>query len=140
MLAAFIAAVEYRADHQQREQAERQVDIEDPAPGGVLHQKTADQRADHRRQAENAAEQPLIAAAVGGRYDVGDRRHADHHQAAAAEPLQAAHQHQLGQIRASPQSAEPTRNSPIATCSTILRPTESPNLPYSGTAMVELRI
>ena len=87
MLAAFIAAVEYRADHQQREQAERQVDIEDPAPGGVLHQKTADQRADHRRQAENAAEQPLIAAAVGGRDDVGDRRHADHHQAAAAEQI-----------------------------------------------------
>ncbi len=102
MLAAFIAAVEYRADHQQREQAERQVDIEDPAPGGVLHQKTADQRADHRRQAENAAEQPLIAAAVGGRDDVGDRRHADHHQAAAAEPLQAAHQHQLGHILRQP--------------------------------------
>ena len=102
MLAAFIAAVEYRADHQQREQAERQIDIEDPAPGGVLHQKTADQRADHRREAKNAAEQPLIATTIGGWDDVGDRRHADHHQAAAAEPLQAAHQHQLGHVLRQP--------------------------------------
>ncbi len=31
-----------------------------------------------------------------------DRRHADHHQAAAAEPLQAAHQHQLGHILRQP--------------------------------------
>ena len=67
-----------------------------------MHQKAADQRADHRRQAKNAAEQTLIAAAVGGRDDVGHRRHADHHQAAAAEPLQAAHQHQLGHVLRQP--------------------------------------
>ena len=101
MLAAFIAAVEYRADHQQREQAERQVDIEDPAPEACCTRKPPIS-GPITVAAENAAEQPLIAAAVGGRDDVGDRRHADHHQAAAAEPLQAAHQHQLGHILRQP--------------------------------------
>ena len=36
------------------------------------------------------------------RDDVSHRRHADHHQAAAAQPLQAAHQHQLGHILRQP--------------------------------------
>jgi hypothetical protein len=58
MLAAFIAAVKYRADHQQRKQPQRQVDVENPAPGGVLHQKTADQRPDHRRQAKTPPNSP----------------------------------------------------------------------------------
>ena len=39
---------------------------------------------------------------------------------------------------AMPHNAEPTRNTMIAVCSTILRPNRSPNLPYSGTTMVEL--
>jgi hypothetical protein len=49
-------------DHEQRENAERQVDIENPAPRQVLDEKTAEQRADHRCQTEHAAEHALIAA------------------------------------------------------------------------------
>jgi len=36
-----------------------------------------------------------------------------------------------------PQSADPARNSAIATCSTILRPYRSPSLPYSGSTTVD---
>ena len=102
MLAAFVAGVEYRANYKQREQPQRQVDIEDPAPGSVLHDKAADQRADHRRQAKHTAEQPLIAPAFGRRDHVGYRRHADDHQTAAAEPLKGAHQHQLRHVLRQP--------------------------------------
>ena len=41
MLAAFVAAVKNRTDHQQRKQPQRQVDIKNPPPGGVLHQEAA---------------------------------------------------------------------------------------------------
>jgi len=40
---------------------------------------------------------------------------------------------------ASPHSAEPIRNSTIAVCNTILRPKRSPNLPYSGTTIVDVK-
>ena len=102
MLAAPRAAVKYRAYYQQRKQPQRQVDVENPAPGGVLDDKPADQRPDDRRQAKHAAKQPLIAPAIGWRDHVRDGGHADHHQAAAAQPLQGAHQHQLGHVLRQP--------------------------------------
>ena len=42
VLAALVAAVKNRTDHQQRKQPQRQVDVKNPAPGGVLHQEAAD--------------------------------------------------------------------------------------------------
>ena len=42
VLAALVAAVKNRTDHQQRKQPQRQVDVKNPAPGGVLYQETAD--------------------------------------------------------------------------------------------------
>ncbi|MNP10496.1 hypothetical protein D3C76_1026490 [compost metagenome] len=84
MFIALRAAVEDRADHQQGKHPQRQVDVENPAPGGMLHQKAADQRADHRRQTKDPAEQTLITAAIRRRDHIRHRRHADHHQPAAA--------------------------------------------------------
>ena len=98
MLAAPRATVENRPNHQQRKQPQRQVDVENPAPGCMLNDKPADQRAYHRRQAKHAAKQPLIATPIGRRDHVRHGGHADHHQAAAPQPLQGAHQHQLGHV------------------------------------------
>ncbi len=98
MFVATGAALEHGTNHQQRKQPQRKVDVENPAPGGVLHDKPADQRPDYRRQTEHAAKQPLIAATLSRWNDIRDRGHADHHQATTAQPLQGAHQHQLGHI------------------------------------------
>ena len=84
MFVSFGIAVEHRADHQQGKQPQRQINVEDPAPRGMLHDKPADQRPNHRCQPKYAAEEPLIAAALGRRDHIGHRCHADHHQSAAA--------------------------------------------------------
>lgn len=63
--------------------------------------ETADQWADNRRQAEDAAEQSLIASAVGRWDNVGDRRHADHHQPPPPS-LCSAHQYQLRHVLRQP--------------------------------------
>ena len=110
-------------DHDEREHADRQVDVEDPAPGQVVDEEAAEQRADHRRDAEDGAEEALVAAALARRDDVADHGDRDHDQPAAAEPLERAEGDQLAPCSAlSPQSAEPTRKITIAVCSTSLRP------------------
>ena len=58
----------------QRDQADRQVDVEDPAPAQVVGQVAAQQRPDDAGQAEDAAEDALDAAALGGREDLRDDR------------------------------------------------------------------
>ncbi len=88
------------ADHDERDRAERQVDVEDPAPGEVVDEEPAEQRADDRRNAEDGSEEPLVAAAVPRGDDVADRRERGHEQAAAAEPLQAAEDDELGHVLA----------------------------------------
>ena len=50
--------VEARPDHDEGDEPERQVDVEDPAPGEVVDEEAAEQRPDHGRDAEHRAEQP----------------------------------------------------------------------------------
>ena len=69
--------------------AERQVDVEDPAPGEVVDEEAAEQRTGDDGDAEHAAEQALVAAAVARRDEVADDGHRHDEQAAAAEPLDA---------------------------------------------------
>ena len=89
------ARVEHDRDHAERERADRQVDVEDPAPRQVVDEEAAEQRPDHRRDAEDGAEEALVAAAVARRDDVADDGDRDHDQPAAAEPLQRAERDQL---------------------------------------------
>ena len=117
------------ANDRQREEAERQIDVEDPAPTQVLDKKPADQRANHGREPEDPAEDALVAAALARREEVADDRHRGHDQAAAAEALHRAENDSSTIERLRPHSAEPARNSRIADCSTILRPNRSPSLP-----------
>ena len=69
--------------------AEREVDVEDPAPREVVDEEAAEQRADHGRDAEDGAEEPLVLAALARRDDVADDRDRRHDQPAAAEALDA---------------------------------------------------
>ena len=69
-------AVERGRDHAERERAQRQVDVEDPAPREVVDEEAAEQRPDHGRDAEDGAEEPLVLAALARRHDVADHRHA----------------------------------------------------------------
>ena len=96
------ASLEDDADHGERDEADRQVDVEDPAPGEVVDEEAAEQRPDHGRDAEDPAEVALVAAAFAGRDDVPDHGDRDHDQAAGAEPLDRAETDQLGHVLAQP--------------------------------------
>jgi hypothetical protein len=89
------SGVERRADHDQGEPADRQVDVEDPAPGQVVHEEAAEQRPQDGRHAEDGAEETLVLAAVARRDDVADHGHRRDDQAAAADALERAEGDQL---------------------------------------------
>ena len=84
----------------QRDQADRQVDVEHPAPAQVVGQVAAQQRPDDAGQAEDAAEDALDAAALGGREDLRDDGEDGRGQHAAGQALQAAEDDQLGHVLA----------------------------------------
>ena len=75
---------------------ERHVDVEAPAPAGVVGEQAAEQRADHGRDAEDGAERALELAALAQRDDVGDQGGRGDRQAAGAETLERARRDQPG--------------------------------------------
>ena len=85
-------------DDGERDDTDGKVDVEHPAPAQMLGEQAAQQRPEHAGRAEDRAEQPLVAAAFPGRYDVADDRHRQHHQPAAAEPLERAEADELGHV------------------------------------------
>jgi hypothetical protein len=94
-------------DHGQRHEPERQIDVEDPAPGQLIDEEAAEQRPDQSRQAPNAAEQPLIAPPLARRNEIADHRDRRHHQAAAADPLHEAEGDELDHVAAQAASSRP---------------------------------
>ena len=74
---------------------ERQVDEEDPAPRDGVGQRAAEQRPGHRGDPPHRADEALVAAALAGREEVGDRRLGERQQAAGAEALQRPAGHEL---------------------------------------------
>src|SRR6202022_942716 len=61
----------HRSDHEKdRDDANRQVDVEDPAPAPGVRDVTAGRRTDDRSQAEHATEQPGKTGALGRRKQV----------------------------------------------------------------------
>ena len=85
--------------HRQRGDAERQVDPEDQRPVELLGEEAAEHRAADRGHREHRADIALVAAALARRDDVGDDGLRQRHQAAAAEALQRAAEHQGGHRR-----------------------------------------
>ena len=90
------------ADDDQHDEPERQIDIEDPAPAQMLDEEPADQRAEHGREAEDAAKDALELATLARRYEIADDRHRGHDQSAAAEALQRAKDDELHHRAAEP--------------------------------------
>ena len=88
-------AGQHRRGHHQGNDADREVDVENPPPGQVVHEEAADQRAEHAGDPERGAEDPLITAALARRDDVTDDGLRAHDQAAAAQSLDGAERDQL---------------------------------------------
>ena len=97
MVGLVLARGQRRRQHGERGDADRQVDVEDPAPAQGGGEETAEQRSDHAGQSEHGAEQPLVAAAVARGHDVADRCHGADQEPPAAESLERAERNQLGQ-------------------------------------------
>ena len=85
-----------RGDHDEGDDAERQVDVEDPGPGEMVDEEAADQGPDDGRDAEHRSHQAAVAPALARRNDVADDRLRRDHERAAAEPLDRAKGDQLG--------------------------------------------
>ncbi len=92
--------VERRADDDEREHSDGQVDVEDPPPREVVDEEPSDERADDGRDAEDCAEEPLVPAAIARRDDVPDHRDRDDDEAAGTEPLQCTERDELGHVSA----------------------------------------
>ena len=82
-------------DDGQADDADRDVDEEDPVPAGVIGEQAADGRAEDERQPEHGAEQALVAAPLGRAEQVTDDGQRDREQRAGTEALQAAEDDQL---------------------------------------------
>jgi hypothetical protein len=93
--------VQHGGDHDQRDGADRQVHVEDPAPAAdpeqvsAVGEEAADQRADDHGEHEGRGEVALVLAPLGRADDLSDDREDQRHQAAAAEALQRAEGDQL---------------------------------------------
>jgi len=94
-------------DDHERDGADRNVDVEDPAPGEVVDENATEQRADDARRAEDGPEQPLVAAPLAGRHDIADDRLGADEQAAPAEPLDRPEGDELGHRLAEPRQDGP---------------------------------
>ncbi len=78
--------------------ADGQVDQEGPAPGELVGEDAAQQRADDAGDAVDRTEHPLVPAAFAGRDDVTDQGEGQHDHAAAADALEHAGADQLGEV------------------------------------------
>ena len=74
-------------DHGHGDEADGHVDVERPAPAGLVDEDPAERRADERPKDEGRPEQPLIAAARARRDDHADRRVREREQPSRAHPL-----------------------------------------------------
>src|SRR6185503_4061915 len=91
---------ERRADHGERNDSQRDVDVEDPAPGEMRGEVSADQRPGDARKPEHRAEDSLVATALARWKNVADDRLTGDDQASAAETLYGAEDDQLRHVPA----------------------------------------
>ena len=74
--------------HDQRQHAQRQVDVEDPAPGKMICEQTTQERTGDGGDGEDRPHVALVAAALAWGDDVADRGLRHRNDAAGAQPLQ----------------------------------------------------
>src|SRR5207302_232979 len=85
-------------EHGERDQADRQVDVEDPAPTEVVGEIAAEERPDDAGKTEDAAENALDAAAFGWRENLRNDGEDGRRQHATGQTLQAAEDDQLRHV------------------------------------------
>src|SRR5690242_20751124 len=84
-----------RSEDHERNNADGQVDIKDPAPRPVRGEVTTDEWTSNRSEAESRAENALITSAGTRRHDVSDHGLGRDGESASAEPLNRAKQDQV---------------------------------------------
>ena len=85
---AGVSRGQHARGERQRGDPDRQVDEEDPAPGDVVDEIAAEDRAQDRAEQHRDADDAHHAADAAGAGGAGEDRHAERHQHAAAEPLE----------------------------------------------------
>jgi hypothetical protein len=76
-----------RRDHENRDYAERDVDVEDPPPRDVSGEVPANQRARDTRKSKHRAENPLVPAAIARGNHIANNGLRGHYEPATAESL-----------------------------------------------------
>ena len=94
--------LEHDRDDRERDDADRQVDVEDPPPAQVLGNEASGERPDDARQPEDRTEVTHVPAPLAGADDVADDRLGADHQPAGADPLQRPEPDQLGHVLRQP--------------------------------------
>ena len=79
-------------DHEQRDDADRDIDPEDQVPAVLFGQEPTDERTCHERDAEDGSEQALVTAALCRAEKVTDDRQRDREQRTCADALDASEQ------------------------------------------------
>ena len=82
--------LEHGGDDEEGGDAEREVDVEDPAPREALDEEAAEQGAGDAGDGEDPAEEAGVSAALAWRDDIGNDGHDEDHEPAAAEALDGA--------------------------------------------------
>src|SRR5438132_5814000 len=83
----FDSLMQETRDQEQRDQAQRQVDVEDPAPADLLGEKAADGRSEQARNTPDGAEQTGDAGALLEWIQVAQDSLVHRQQPTRAEPL-----------------------------------------------------
>ena len=93
-----VGSLSDESDQRDRQRADRQVDVEDPAPRQVVGEHAAEQRPGHAGDHEDHLDVALVAPTLARGHDLGDDRHRERHQPAGAQALEGAEADQLGEV------------------------------------------
>src|SRR5919202_2683261 len=88
MLDAPVGEVEDIAGDDQRDDADGDVHVEDPAPGGVIGEEPTEQRTHNTGEPEGRTNVALVASTLPRRDDIADDRLRQHDQPATTDALQ----------------------------------------------------
>ncbi len=91
----------------ERDDADRDVDVEHPAPGRLVDQEASDQRAEDAGGTEHRSEVALVPASFAGRDDVADDRESQRDQSTGTHALHASEYDQLKHALAEPGQGRP---------------------------------
>ena len=100
MLARLARGRQGQHEHEQGSRANRQIDVENPAPGERLDKKTTQEGSGHAAHPKDGAEHTLIASELPWRHDIGDDGLGEYEDAPTPQPLQGAEEDEFGHILA----------------------------------------